>query len=88
MKHDIIKRVILDQRQVIQDAEIIERDYRFESEANYILVGVRRSGKSTLLYKKAKELVRQGADWDQICYVNFEDDRLMEFRSMYFDDLL
>jgi len=88
MKHEIIKKVILDQRQVIQDAEIIERDYRFESEANYILVGVRRSGKSTLLYKKAKELVSQGVDWDQICYVNFEDDRLMEFQVTDFDDLL
>lgn len=81
MRHDIIKRVILDMRQVIQDTDITDREYRFDEKANYILVGVRRSGKSTLLYKLARDLVKMGADWDQICYVNFEDDRLMEFTN-------
>ena len=88
MRHDIIKRVILDMRQVIQDTDITDREYRFEEKANYILVGVRRSGKSTLLYKMARDLVKMGADWDQICYVNFEDDRLMEFTNKDFDDII
>ena len=38
MRHDIIKRVILDMRQVIQDTDITDREYRFEEKANYILV--------------------------------------------------
>lgn len=88
MRHDIIKRVILDMRQVIQDTDITDREYRFDEKANYILVGVRRSGKSTLLYKLARDLVKMGADWDQICYVNFEDDRLMEFTNKDFDDII
>lgn len=88
MRHDIIKRVILDMRQIIQDTDITDREYRFEEKANYILVGVRRSGKSTLLYKMARDLVKMGADWDQICYVNFEDDRLMEFTNKDFDDII
>lgn len=88
MKHSIIKRVILDMHQVIKDAQIIDRDYSFEEKANYILVGVRRSGKSTLLYKKVRDIIESGAGWDQICYVNFEDDRLMEFTNKDFDDVI
>ena len=88
MRHEIIKRVILDLRQVIKNAEIIDRDYHFEERANYILVGVRRSGKSTMLYKKARDLISSGVDWNQICYVNFEDDRLMEFTNRDFDDII
>lgn len=88
MQHNIIKRVILDMRQVIKEAQIIDRDYSFEEKANYILVGVRRSGKSTLLYKRVKDLIASGTEWDQICYINFEDDRLMEFSSKDFDDVI
>ena len=56
MNHDILKEVILDQLEIIKKAEIIDRNYVFEKKLNYILVGLRRSGKSTLLYKIAKEL--------------------------------
>ena len=54
MNHDILKQVIFDQIEVIQNAEIIPRDYFFEKNVNYVLVGLRRSGKSTLLYKIAR----------------------------------
>ncbi|MBO5610742.1 MAG: ATP-binding protein [Eubacterium sp.] len=88
MDHNVIKRVIFDQIEVIKNAEIIERDYTFEKNINYILVGLRRAGKSTLLYKIARELVDDGCDWSQIVYVNFEDDRLMGFNVDDFDDIV
>ncbi len=88
MNHSILKQVIYDQLEVIQNAEIIPRDYSFEKNVNYILVGLRRSGKSTLLYKIAKELVAEGCDWSQIIYVNFEDDRLLGFTKDDFNDVL
>ena len=88
MNHNILKRVIFDQIEIIQSAEIIERDYDFEKNVNYILVGLRRAGKSTLLYKIARELVEAGCDWSQIIYVNFEDDRLLGFSKDDFNDII
>ncbi|MBI4177725.1 MAG: ATP-binding protein [Candidatus Aenigmarchaeota archaeon] len=43
-----------------------------------ILTGLRRSGKSTLL----KQIMREKKGW---CYVNFEDERFIEFRSQDFE---
>lgn len=88
MNHTILKQVILEQIEVIQSAEIINRDYFFEKNVNYILVGLRRAGKSTLLYKIARELVAAGCDWSQIIYVNFEDDRLLGFTKDDFNDIV
>ena len=88
MNHNILKQVIFDQIEIIQSAEIIERDYDFEKNVNYILVGLRRAGKSTLLYKIARELIEAGCDWSQIIYVNFEDDRLLEFSKDDFNDIV
>ena len=82
MNHSVLKQVINDQIEVIQNTEIIEREYSFEKNLNYVLVGLRRSGKSTLLYKIAKELVAEGCNWSQIIYVNFEDDRLLDLPWM------
>lgn len=57
---------------------IFDREIKLEKDINYVLVGVRRAGKSTILYKRAKELVENGADWNQIIYINFDDDRLKD----------
>ena len=64
------------------------RDYEFEENGNYVLVGLRRAGKSTLLYKIVLDLVASGVDWEQIIYINFEDERLSEFTVADFNDLL
>ncbi|MEE8808408.1 MAG: ATP-binding protein [Lactimicrobium sp.] len=88
MNHSIIKQVIIDQLEDIQSFQIIPRDYQFEKNANYILVGLRRGGKSTILYSLAKNLVRDGMDWSQICYLNFEDDRLLGFELKDFNDVI
>ncbi len=88
MNHSVLKQVILDQNELIKNIEIVNRDYHFEKNANYILVGLRRSGKSTLLYKKVRDLISDGCDWSQIIYINFEDDRLLGFKSDDFNDIV
>ena len=88
MNHSILKRVILDQHEVIQNAEIIGRDYFFEKNLNYILVGLRRAGKSTLLYSIVKDLIKEGCSWTQVIYINFEDDRLLGFTKEDFNDIV
>ena len=88
MNHNILKQVILEQIELIQNAEIVERDYVFEKNVNYILVGLRRAGKTTMLYKIVRELVEKGCEWSQIIYINFEDDRLLGFTKDDFNDIV
>ena len=88
MNHDILKQVIRDQHEVIKSEKIIRRDIQLEENANYIIVGLRRSGKSTLLYHVVQKLIRDGVDWSRIIYINFEDERLSEFTKEDFNDIL
>ena len=88
MNREIIKSVINDQHEIIRNAEIVEREYSFEPNANYVLTGLRRAGKSTLLYKIARDLVAGGIGWNRIVYINFEDERLLEFNVMDFNDIV
>ena len=88
MNHEIIKKVIFDQHQVIKDATIVERDIILEKDANYVLVGLRRAGKTTLLYKRVQDLIKEGVEWNQIIYINFDDERLIGFNVNDFEDIL
>ena len=88
MNHALLKSVIYDQHEFIRDFQIVPRNYEFEENGNYVLVGLRRAGKSTLLYKIVLDLVASGVDWEQIIYINFEDERLSEFTVADFNDLL
>ena len=88
MIQEIIKNVIFDQHEVIKNFDIIDRAYQFEEKLNYVLVGLRRAGKSTMLYQEVRKLISEGADWNQIIYINFEDERLSEFTIDNFNDIL
>ena len=88
MNHDSLKQVIFDQHEIIKNFKIVPRNYDFDIKANYVFVGLRRAGKSTLLYKIVQDLVASGVDWNQIIYINFEDERLEEFTTKDFNDIL
>lgn len=88
MNHDLLKLVINDQQQIVKDAKIVERSIDLEKNGNYVLVGPRRAGKSTFLYKIAQNLVESGLSWKQIIFVNFDDDRLLEFKASDFEDIV
>ena len=55
MDKSTLKKIIYDQHQVIKDAVIVERTIELEKNANYVLVGLRRVGKTTLLYKRVQD---------------------------------
>lgn len=52
------------------------------------LVGVRRSGKTFLLFELIDELKAQGVQPEQIIYLNFEDDRLHPIQNVELDLIL
>ena len=88
MDHGILKKVILEQHEIIRNMNIIPRSQVIQKEDNRILVGIRRSGKTTMLYHLVRQIVEAGADWRQIIYINFEDERLDGFSPADFDDIL
>ncbi len=89
MNHDILKNVIYDQHRTIRSFNIVRRPrYTFDLNADYIVVGLRRAGKSTLLYSLARDLIESGKDWNQIIYINFEDERLAGFTASDFNGIV
>jgi predicted AAA+ superfamily ATPase len=52
------------------------------------LVGIRRSGKTYILYETMRRLEAQGVDRRHMIYLNFEDDRLLPIRSRELDLIL
>lgn len=60
------------------DNPLISRDYDLEENVNYCFVGIRRTGKSYMMYQQIHKLMNDGITSSQIVYVNFEDERLLE----------
>ena len=78
MNRDILKQIIIDQKEMYFDNPIISRNYDLEDNVNYCFVGIRRTGKSYLMYQQIHKLMNDGIPLSQIIYVNFEDERLLE----------
>lgn len=76
MDKDIAKRIIVENQMMLKDIRLVRRAIVFEPNSNYVLVGLRRAGKSYLLYQRFAELLADGHQAEEILYFNFEDDRL------------
>ncbi len=76
MTKDLIKYLIGYYQDFVSKITFEERQYEFEPNANYVFVGLRRAGKSYLMYQQIHHLLEQGHSLDEILYFNFEDDRI------------
>ena len=81
MNKEILKQVIADNQIDISNYKIIKRNFVFEGFGNYVFVGIRRAGKSFLLYQHIQQLLAQGIKRDELLYINFEDERLSGFTA-------
>ena len=88
MDKTVLKSVIADNQVQIARYKVIARKFHFEEKCNYVLVGIRRAGKSFLLYQRILQLLAQGKGWNEMLYINFEDERLMGMTSMDLNLLL
>mgnify|MGYP000037147927 CR=1 FL=1 len=84
MNRDYLKQIMIDQKETYLNNPMIKRDYPLEDNVNYCFVGIRRTGKSYMMYQQIKHLQENGIPLKQIVYVNFEDERLLELSA---DDL-
>ena len=57
MNKEILKSVLADYRMEIPKHILVPRHFIFEDFGNYVLVGMRRAGKSYLLYQRIQELL-------------------------------
>ena len=83
-----LKQVLLDNQKDVEQYDIFPRHYDLDSFPLMIFVGVRRSGKSFLLFQKMRQLLAEGKGWDEMLYLDFEDTRLEGFSADDFNLIL
>ena len=81
---DIIKKIIIQHQNRLSSLKIIQREVDIEKNGNYIFVGLRRAGKTYLLY----QIMRLQYKKEEILFINFEDERLIEFTYNEFELIL
>ena len=78
MEKNVIKQIILRWQELIAQIELTPRDLILDPAANHVLVGIRRAGKSYLLYQHIQQLIKEGHSMEEMLFVNFEDERIMD----------
>lgn len=81
MDKNVIKQIILNQQDFIGRIKLQSRNVCFEENANYVLVGIRRAGKSYMLYQHIQHLVANGHFIEEMLFINFEDERISDIRK-------
>lgn len=82
---ETFRTLIREGQDEIRDVVLYDRPFDFEDQGRYVLVGVRQAGKSYMLYKRAKQLMRKGHQLDEIVYIDFDDERLVGMKAEDFD---
>lgn len=81
MDKDILKQVMLENQKDVERYAVVQRDFSIGDFPCYVFVGIRRAGKSFLLFQRIQQLLREGKGWDEMLYLNFEDERLDTFAT-------
>ncbi|HUT00180.1 MAG TPA: ATP-binding protein [Candidatus Thermoplasmatota archaeon] len=62
--------------------ELVSRNYQLpDNDQIQTLIGLRRVGKTFLLYQKIKELTLRGIPKETILFINYEDERLLNLKA-------
>lgn len=88
IQKEILKEVLLDNRNEVSRQKVIPRNFHFEDFGNYVFIGIRRAGKSFLLYQRIQQMLAQGYTWDEMLYLNFEDERLIGMNAENLNTIL
>lgn len=74
---DILIRILLENIEIIRSRNIIHRNYHLPDTDNInILTGIRRSGKTFLLYQNSLEY-----NSENVFFIDFEDERLVQLNT-------
>ena len=84
MDRDIIKRILLENQEIIFKKKIVKRNYIIPKTDNIsVLIGIRRCGKTHTLYEKAQEFEKE-----LILFLDFEDERLIALNTLSSYDII
>lgn len=82
MEKRVIKNLIIEKQNEIPEMEIMPRELALEETCNYVFVGLRRAGKSYMMFQHIQELLSKGnARKEDILYINFEDERIADIKA-------
>lgn len=84
----VLKAVMMENHREVERQKVVPRDFQFEEFGNYIFIGIRRAGKSFLMYQRMQQLLANGYGWDEMLYVNFEDERLDGMKATDLNSIL
>ena len=85
---ETFRTLIREGQEEIRDIELYDRPFDFEENGRYVLVGVRQAGKSYMLYKRARQMMASGWKLEDMVYINFDDERLMNIKADELDLIL
>lgn len=88
MDKNIIQKIIIENQELVEQVELVERHFVFEPQGNYVFVGVRQAGKSYLLYQRMKQLIANGHQVEELVYINFDDERIANIKAEELDLIL
>lgn len=88
MDKQVLKQILRENQQEVERYVVVPRQLKLDEFPCRVLVGVRRAGKSYMLYCRIQQLLAEGKKWDEILYLNFEDERLESFEIDDFNSLL
>lgn len=83
-----LKQIMATNQKDVENYSVVKRLLPSDELHCRIFIGVRRAGKSFMLYQKMQEMLGSGHGWDEMLYLNFEDDRLQGFDINDFDSIL
>lgn len=88
MNKELLKAIIIEGQELLNELTVVDRAFEFEPNARYVFVGIRQAGKSYTLYLRALELMREGHSIEEMLFINFDDERLLDLKATDLDEIL
>lgn len=85
---ETLKQVLASNQKDIENYKVMPRALPSDDFPRRAFIGVRRAGKSFMLYQKIQQMLAAGHGWDEMLYISFEDDRLAQFETADFERIL
>lgn len=74
---ELFKKIIVERHEWLKEISLIRREISIEANANYVFTGLRRAGKSYMLYQIIQDTLQEDGI-ERVLFINFEDERLLE----------
>ena len=85
MDKELIKGLIAEYQQFVKSVSFVKRAVTLSDNFNYVFVGLRRVGKSYLMYQQIHHLIEIGISPEEILFFNFEDERIAGMDTEHLD---